>query len=285
MIYEYALTEPDGLYFRWQGGRNPPRNCSPFGCKNEFHMYPSLDAALSAKDSDGTEANQLKYVCKQLYSETTGLGLKFNDLHFVRKDITVPPSERQFEHFIEHCTPRKLSLIRGVVLSKTEKARREAEAEFERYRQQGVRSIDWRPSEALNAIGRLCPKATIQCELPPMDRVPDPDHRVNVAVAIDNSLYQALRIRGVNSEENLAAYSKLRYYMRHRRSEYMISFGGTNNAANVRYTVPEWRDITEEDIRNHWLGEGKRIGKSEEELEKWTDDIVREFKEWIKHGL
>ncbi|KAI4940903.1 hypothetical protein J4E91_011080 [Alternaria rosae] len=60
IIYEYTLTEEDGLLVQeWPT------------------MHPK---AAGAKY--GTDANQLKFICRQLYTETTGLGLRYNKVTF-----------------------------------------------------------------------------------------------------------------------------------------------------------------------------------------------------------
>ncbi|KAJ4303695.1 hypothetical protein N0V90_002596 [Kalmusia sp. IMI 367209] len=50
--------------------------------KGPFKMYASLDAADAVNDNDILESNQMKYVSRQLYEETTGAGWKYNNVHF-----------------------------------------------------------------------------------------------------------------------------------------------------------------------------------------------------------
>lgn len=59
LIYGYALSEPNGLFYRYQENDN--------SMKLYTTMYP---------EESEMEANQLKYVCRQLNKETKGLGLK-----------------------------------------------------------------------------------------------------------------------------------------------------------------------------------------------------------------
>ncbi|KAI4670683.1 uncharacterized protein J4E88_009775 [Alternaria novae-zelandiae] len=60
MIYEYALTEDEGLFVqRWPA----------------MHLK-------AAGATYRTDPNQLKFTCRQLYAETTGLSLRYNELIF-----------------------------------------------------------------------------------------------------------------------------------------------------------------------------------------------------------
>lgn len=99
-IYSWALFEPDGLFYRYE--ENTP---------SQFRMFSSLDAAMSGTAMD---PNRLKYVCRLLYDETRGLGIALNDLHFVRFNLSHPPSSEQFLAFTSHCSPRRLDQLRTV---------------------------------------------------------------------------------------------------------------------------------------------------------------------------
>lgn len=62
-----------------------------------------------------TDANQLKLVCRQLYAETAGLGLRYNTLVF-RSECQWPNLGLLF-HFVEHeCSRAQLRRIRKVVI-------------------------------------------------------------------------------------------------------------------------------------------------------------------------
>ena len=64
IISQLSLTEPEGLYCR-----KPPY-------VPKYRLYTDTYCV--------TEANKLKYVCKQLYAETAGLEILFNDVTFPR---------------------------------------------------------------------------------------------------------------------------------------------------------------------------------------------------------
>lgn len=91
VIYEYALTEKGGLIT--SGG----------------HFYSAC------VDSEERDANQLKFVCKQLHTETKGLGLRFNNL-------TIKDSNRKhwfgrFKSFVTYrCSPENLGRLTEVIL-------------------------------------------------------------------------------------------------------------------------------------------------------------------------
>ena len=104
-IYEYALTNENGLYYTKKHFNAGPRNSKPSKLAlhtKELHkpklvmadpVWDNLDiyscSEVSWINSDyydelkrsyTEDFNQLKYVCRQLYSETAGLELKYNDL-------------------------------------------------------------------------------------------------------------------------------------------------------------------------------------------------------------
>ena len=96
MIYEYALTEDQGLLLVERDDTQKSfRGCRP--------TDPS------------TESNCLKYVCRQLYYETKGLGLGLNDLtircrHEFREQI------EDFITFLATCSVGQQQCIRKVTL-------------------------------------------------------------------------------------------------------------------------------------------------------------------------
>jgi len=99
IIYEYALTEDNGLLLferRTLG--------EPYSPQRIFEGRRPTDPDV--------ESNRLKYVCRQLYHETKGLGLKLNDLAM--------HSRRQVEAFVaflDTCSDSQQQCIRKVTLS------------------------------------------------------------------------------------------------------------------------------------------------------------------------
>jgi len=93
IIYEYALTEEGGLLLK--------------------DTYPKSFRGYRPYEH-WVESNRLKYVCRQLYHETKGLGLKLNDLAF--------RSYRQakdFVAFLATCSAAQQQCIRKVTLCDT----------------------------------------------------------------------------------------------------------------------------------------------------------------------
>ncbi|KAH6865291.1 hypothetical protein BKA58DRAFT_443343 [Alternaria rosae] len=90
IIYGYTLTEEDGLLVQeW------------------LTMHPK---AAGAKY--GTDANQLKFICRQLYTETTGLGLRYNKVTFGGSC-----GFEAFEGFIGvDCTPAHFGRVKSIVI-------------------------------------------------------------------------------------------------------------------------------------------------------------------------
>jgi hypothetical protein len=84
LIYEYALTNEYGAYYRKEPGVKPK-------------LYPARRACY--------ELNRLKYVCRQLYIETAGIELKFNTILFscflpAVKNMTEIAAADQFLTFV-----------------------------------------------------------------------------------------------------------------------------------------------------------------------------------------
>jgi len=101
MIYEYALTEPGGLV---------------------ADVVRGLDAwtrfrAAENEEHQELESNQLRFVCRQLYVETSALGLRYNDLIFCLPDeeafVTVYDL---FDRFHHSCAPTYLNDIRRITV-------------------------------------------------------------------------------------------------------------------------------------------------------------------------
>ncbi|KAI4931143.1 hypothetical protein J4E85_003732 [Alternaria conjuncta] len=97
MIYEYALTEKAGLV-----------------------VLKSTPSRLRAADNPrGPDPNSLKFVCRQLYAETKGLGLRYNKLTF--------PSSFSYELFDKftkkHCSPANFGRVGSVAILQTSSAR------------------------------------------------------------------------------------------------------------------------------------------------------------------
>ena len=97
MIYEYALTEKAGLV-----------------------VLKSSPSRLRAADNPrGPDPNSLKFVCRQLYAETKGLGLRYNKLTF--------PGSFSYELFDKftkkHCSPANFGRVGSVAILQTSSAR------------------------------------------------------------------------------------------------------------------------------------------------------------------
>ncbi|KAF1978830.1 hypothetical protein BU23DRAFT_563718 [Bimuria novae-zelandiae CBS 107.79] len=80
IVYEYALTEPEGLFFR-----GAPEQQNKAG-----DIFPAFASSDAAANETSVEANQFRLVCRQVHRETSGLGVKFNGLHFFSTDLARP---------------------------------------------------------------------------------------------------------------------------------------------------------------------------------------------------
>lgn len=116
MIYEYALSYDDGLL-----------EIAGFTLPQVQHFQPMYytTAQLRSHGVHFTRQNPLRYVCRQLYQETTGLALKFNDLTWHGKDRvspsgSSPPAEvypwHWLERFLFDCSATRLDWIRKITI-------------------------------------------------------------------------------------------------------------------------------------------------------------------------
>jgi hypothetical protein len=76
---------------------------------------------LYIRPDDVEEANQLKYVCRQLYKETKGVALLFNDLVFIRRNSDDRTAELGCARFLWHCSRAWKNGIRTIVVRDAEK--------------------------------------------------------------------------------------------------------------------------------------------------------------------
>jgi len=81
-IYELALTHTKPLHYR-----------KPEGDEDKSYLYLPEAPSQQMHDEKPVEYNQLKYVNKQLWAETAGLELKFNDIAFDINPDHLPSSE------------------------------------------------------------------------------------------------------------------------------------------------------------------------------------------------
>lgn len=133
-MYTYALTENDGLVYREDetgSARLYPRS------KNDEFIEETIgNASRSADDrangraikqrKDGErqsdemktedhkllEANQLRFVNHQLFSETKGLSIQFNDIFFLGSDTST--SAQQCDSFLKSCSEKQKCRIYGI---------------------------------------------------------------------------------------------------------------------------------------------------------------------------
>lgn len=95
-IYEEVLSEPDGLVYNASLGTG-------------MLMLPA-----STAQGRPPEANQLKYVCRQMRNETRGLCLRFNVICFLDNSSDYSAGG-QFIEFIRHCSDKLLEKLRAEI--------------------------------------------------------------------------------------------------------------------------------------------------------------------------
>lgn len=93
IIYEYALTEQAGLVL----------------------TEPSPSRVRAADNPRGPDPNPIKFVCRQLYAETRGLGLRHNKITFPG-----PFSYELFDKFTKkYCSAANFGQVRRVAILQT----------------------------------------------------------------------------------------------------------------------------------------------------------------------
>ncbi|KAF2495184.1 hypothetical protein BU16DRAFT_609934 [Lophium mytilinum] len=118
MIYEYALTSPDGRII-----------CNEYIAFDDDAHQPFT--RLEFPRSNCTEVNQLRHVCKRLCEETTGLTLKFNKhVEFFDKTFLVSEYQEPESYFsdcsnsavdkcitfLSACTPKSRAKLHSIVI-------------------------------------------------------------------------------------------------------------------------------------------------------------------------
>ncbi|KAF2267464.1 hypothetical protein CC78DRAFT_566212 [Lojkania enalia] len=103
IIYEYVLTEEKGLFSL---------------CKIPLDnsTWPEQYTQLSSSPHWLIESNMLKYVCRQLYHDTRGLGIRFNKVEFSNR--WTYPAYMQFLDFFKMCSPANQQRLCVVITDK-----------------------------------------------------------------------------------------------------------------------------------------------------------------------
>ena len=120
MIYEYALTEEHGLQvIRIHHSR---------GARQRLRLLPIRPGPTKNIQWD---ANQLRFVCRQLYQETVGMTFRLNELVFkYSRDF-----EKYFsgiglcKDFLASCSPKQHALLKSLIIQEDEVPRYSAAKE------------------------------------------------------------------------------------------------------------------------------------------------------------
>ncbi|KAF2649551.1 hypothetical protein K491DRAFT_683736 [Lophiostoma macrostomum CBS 122681] len=274
-IYDFALYEPDGLHYQYQLH------------DESFKLYRS-----SCKREDvakHTEANQLKYVCRQLYAETAGYGLGLNSLKFTRISLLHPSAAQQFLAFVEACSASQLHQIRQVDLDthinvlKTKK---------------GPTNIDvkWTlecGGPILDVI-RFCwahPKATVNIRS--FEGAPLENESIRPVVADGiKSLVQWRYLmgcvilgtyRGANLSRLLPDPSLLQICERRIKSQHTEVSLDLLNAPNIKFRLRG--EFDEEEFRGKWLDGSGWWSTLPYQVEGGIDATVEEVRGWYQNGI
>jgi hypothetical protein len=83
---------------------------------SKFNSWTRFRAANNTEDK-ARESNQLRYVCRQLYVETSSLSLLYNDLTFTPQiNQTCATALKNFDQFVSNCAPIYLRDIRRITI-------------------------------------------------------------------------------------------------------------------------------------------------------------------------
>jgi hypothetical protein len=119
MVYRYVLTSEHGLTVSTSGGR---ARLSPMSTKVPFRDEEDEEQPTNASPwmlDTGAHANQMRYVCRQLREETTGLEIRFNKVTFFDVGYghaTRRPFCRDLIDFGYICAPIYLRKIKHVTI-------------------------------------------------------------------------------------------------------------------------------------------------------------------------
>lgn len=86
-----------------------------------LHLYKWTQFSANNNQTDRSrESNQLRYVCRKLHEETSGLGSRYNDLTFCCQDETARRNfitvYDVFDHFHNNCAQHLLGDIRRITI-------------------------------------------------------------------------------------------------------------------------------------------------------------------------
>jgi hypothetical protein len=117
-IYHYALYEPGGLYY---GGDSYPEGphtfkiCTTMQAASSFYpitnwrfdqetaSWEYTDGSGEALDATSSEANQLRFVCRQMYAETRTMTVKCNQrMSFGRCKVSTTSVGERFLDFVQY---------------------------------------------------------------------------------------------------------------------------------------------------------------------------------------
>jgi len=280
-IYEYALSEPEGLHYRFAGNKAP-------------RLFSKVEASPKENGPPfSLEANQLKYACRQLWHETKGYGLKFNALNFTQTDPAHPHAADQAVAFMSGISSQRMKWLRHVKiglapnLEKQKWARKRCRAQaIEPHdhekcleeRQAGYHSII-----PLLKFAHLHPQITfdVTITLPPHEcdyHVPDTWYLLN------EICMHLIAFRGKEQE-----LLERRFWFYEKAEEQAKGMWRKNeelavlNAPNVRFRFPiEWLD--EEEIREDCFT-ADDLEWVEDEFEGGVDGFVECLRGWAENGF
>ncbi|KAF2730118.1 hypothetical protein EJ04DRAFT_568013 [Polyplosphaeria fusca] len=112
LIYEHALTFSE----------RPLRLCEDYLPQHtEWPGEENVNYTLYAILSNGIhqEFNRLKYVCRELWTETAGLEAKYNRILVLKGELADCGAIPSFLRFAETCSPEKLSWLRRIDIRTT----------------------------------------------------------------------------------------------------------------------------------------------------------------------
>ncbi|KAF2640400.1 hypothetical protein P280DRAFT_518811 [Massarina eburnea CBS 473.64] len=111
-IYMLVLKEPGGLQYHEE----------IVGTQTIGKLYTRTPEGASDTHV-ATEANQLRFVNRQLHEETRGLGLKYNKIIFIEPNNSKEDMYAQFQRFLSNISPARKASIHAITIVITKEIR------------------------------------------------------------------------------------------------------------------------------------------------------------------
>jgi hypothetical protein len=278
MIIEYALSETDGLRYRFP--EEGSHRLYPKSYLYSGQMYPR----------SAFEGSQLKYICRQLRHEIKGLAIIFNDLTFTHTKVDHPHPIGKVQPFCSRLSERSLQFLRVININshpdfgrQTKAKKLSRSATRHRINDHRLCSAIYRKTVDLCKFVRLHPyvQSNLDITLTP--------HGCKHNVPYTHWLLDEILLRLIVFRGHIKAMHRLGFVldielhwaMREARLLSDGKGGVVLDAHNVRFCVPEdW--FNEEGIRLDCKWNSGKLEWVESDFSSGFDAFVKWIETWCK---